>query len=101
MKPKLYLAAFILLLLGACVLTASAQEAKSPLIDSWKPIFENQPALGIGDIALASSDPDIIWLGSGESLKKARNKTRLGADLHTGDPWFDHLYNRRLEMSCV
>ena len=67
----------------------------------WKPIFENQPALGIGDIALASSDPDIIWLGSGESLKKARNKTRLGADLHTGDPWFDHLYNRRLEMSCV
>ncbi len=42
---------------------------------TWKPIFENQPALGIGDIALAPSNPDIIWLGSGESLKKARNFT--------------------------
>ena len=44
----------------------------------WKPIFENQSALGIGDIALAPSNPDIIWLGSGESLKKARNFTMPG-----------------------
>ncbi|UCC39754.1 MAG: hypothetical protein JSV96_18585 [Candidatus Aminicenantes bacterium] len=45
---------------------------------TWKPIFENQSALGIGDIALAPSNPDIIWLGSGESLKKARNFTMPG-----------------------
>ena len=42
---------------------------------TWEPIFENQSALGIGDIALAPSNPDVIWLGSGESLKKARNFT--------------------------
>ncbi len=45
---------------------------------TWEPIFENQSALGIGDIALAPSDPDIIWLGSGESLKKPRNFTMPG-----------------------
>lgn len=45
---------------------------------TWKPIFEEQSALGIGDIALAPSDPNIIWLGSGESLKKARNFTMPG-----------------------
>ncbi|MCK4494742.1 MAG: glycosyl hydrolase, partial [Candidatus Aminicenantes bacterium] len=31
---------------------------------TWNPIFDNQSALGIGDIALAPSNPDIIWLGS-------------------------------------
>ena len=53
---------------------------------TWKPIFENQSALGIGDIALAPSNPDIIWLGSGESLKKARNFTMPGTGVfRSGD----------------
>lgn len=52
---------------------------------SWKPIFENQSALGIGDIALAPSNPDIIWLGSGESLKKARNFTMPGTGVFRSD----------------
>ncbi len=52
---------------------------------SWKPIFENQAALGIGDIALAPSDPDRIWLGSGESLKKARNFTMPGTGVFRSD----------------
>ena len=58
---------------------------------SWKPIFENQSALGIGDIALAPSNPDIIWLGSGESLKKARNFTMPGTGVFKsedgGETW--------------
>jgi len=58
---------------------------------TWKPIFENQPALGIGDIALAPSNPDIIWLGSGESLKKARNFTMPGVGIFRsedgGETW--------------
>jgi photosystem II stability/assembly factor-like uncharacterized protein len=45
---------------------------------SWRALFEDQSALGIGDIALAPSNPDVIWLGSGESLKKARNFTMPG-----------------------
>ncbi len=52
---------------------------------TWKPIFENQSALGIGDIALAPSDPNIIWLGSGESLKKPRNFTMPGTGVFRSD----------------
>lgn len=52
---------------------------------TWKPIFEDQSALGIGDIALAPSNPDIIYLGSGESLKKARNFTMPGTGVFRSD----------------
>ncbi|MEM8886560.1 MAG: hypothetical protein AAGD28_01150 [Bacteroidota bacterium] len=51
----------------------------------WKPIFEDQAALGIGDITLAPSNPSIIYLGSGESLKKARNFTMPGTGLYRSD----------------
>ena len=51
----------------------------------WRPIFENQSALGIGDIAVAPSDPEVIWLGSGESLKKARNFTMPGTGVFRSD----------------
>ena len=52
---------------------------------SWKPIFEDQSALGIGDIALAPSNPEVIYLGSGESLKKARNFTMPGTGVFRSD----------------
>ena len=52
---------------------------------TWKPIFENQSALGIGDFALAPSNPEIIWLGSGESLKKPRNFTMPGTGVFRSD----------------
>lgn len=58
---------------------------------TWQPIFENQPVLGIGDIALAPSKNEIMWLGSGESLKKARNFTMPGAGIYKssdgGETW--------------
>ena len=58
---------------------------------SWEPIFENQPSLGIGDFALAPSDPSIIYVGTGESLKKARNFTMPGTGIYrsddAGDTW--------------
>jgi photosystem II stability/assembly factor-like uncharacterized protein len=34
---------------------------------TWQPIFENQPATSIGDIAVAPSNPDIVWVGTGEA----------------------------------
>ena len=52
---------------------------------SWKPIFEDQAALGIGDIALAPSDPNILYVGTGESLKKARNFTMPGTGIYRSD----------------
>jgi len=34
---------------------------------TWEPIFDHQGAASIGDIAVAPENPDIIWVGTGES----------------------------------
>lgn len=34
---------------------------------TWLPIFDDQPVAAIGDIAIAHSDPDIIYVGTGDS----------------------------------
>ena len=52
---------------------------------SWRPMFENQASHGIGDIALAPSNPNVIYLGTGESLKKARNFTIPGTGVYRSD----------------
>ena len=49
---------------------------------TWNCIFENMPSLGIGDFALAPSDPNTIYVGTGESLKKARNFTMPGVGIY-------------------
>ncbi len=33
---------------------------------TWEPIFEHESAFAIGDIAIAPSNPDIVWVGTGE-----------------------------------
>jgi photosystem II stability/assembly factor-like uncharacterized protein len=33
---------------------------------TWEPIFEHQSAFAIGDIAVAPSNPNIVWVGTGE-----------------------------------
>ncbi len=49
---------------------------------TWDCIFQNEAALGIGDVAVAPSDPDILYLGTGESLKKQRNFTFPGTGIY-------------------
>jgi photosystem II stability/assembly factor-like uncharacterized protein len=44
---------------------------------TWRPIFDDQPTGSIGAIAIAPSNPDIIYVGSGEGLQRP--------DLSTGD----------------
>src|SRR5690348_10327402 len=44
---------------------------------TWAPIFDGQPSGSIGALALAPSDPNIIYVGSGEGLRRP--------DLSTGD----------------
>lgn len=43
---------------------------------TWKPIFERQGTLSIGDIALEPNNPDVIWVGTGES--NVRNSVSFG-----------------------
>ena len=37
---------------------------------TWNPIFDDQPTGSIGSIAVALSDPNIIYVGSGEGLQR-------------------------------
>ncbi|MFC1543737.1 WD40/YVTN/BNR-like repeat-containing protein [Gemmatimonadota bacterium] len=44
---------------------------------TWEPIFDDQPTGSIGDIAVAPSAPDVVYVGSGEGLHRP--------DLSVGD----------------
>jgi photosystem II stability/assembly factor-like uncharacterized protein len=44
---------------------------------TWTPIFDDQPTGSIGDIAVSPSDPNIVYVASGEGLQRP--------DLSTGD----------------
>ena len=44
---------------------------------TWTPIFDDQPTGSIGDLAVAQSNPNVIYVGSGEGLQRP--------DLLTGD----------------
>jgi photosystem II stability/assembly factor-like uncharacterized protein len=47
---------------------------------TWKPIFDDQPTGSIGTLAVAPSNPNIIYVGSGEGLQRP--------DLSVGDGMF-------------
>ena len=47
---------------------------------TWNPIFDEAPTGSVGDIAVASDNPDIIYVGSGEGLHRP--------DLSVGDGMF-------------
>jgi photosystem II stability/assembly factor-like uncharacterized protein len=44
---------------------------------TWRPIFDDQPTGSIGSIAVAPSDPDVVYVGTGEGQQRP--------DLATGD----------------
>ncbi|HEX6045413.1 MAG TPA: hypothetical protein VFZ22_13060 [Pyrinomonadaceae bacterium] len=37
---------------------------------TWTPIFDDQPTGSVGSIAVATSDPNVIYVGSGEGLQR-------------------------------
>jgi photosystem II stability/assembly factor-like uncharacterized protein len=43
---------------------------------TWEKLFQDQPVASIGDVAVAPSNPDIVWIGSGE--ENARNSVQWG-----------------------
>ncbi|MCU0247322.1 MAG: hypothetical protein MUC42_12155, partial [Bryobacter sp.] len=65
---------------------------------TWNPIFERQDTISIGDIALESGNPDVIWLGSGES--NVRNSVGFGDGVYRstdGGKTWKHLGLRETE----
>jgi len=46
----------------------------------WQPIFDAQPVQSIGSLAVADSDPNIVWAGTGEG--KIRSHISLGQGIY-------------------
>ncbi|MBI2833904.1 MAG: sialidase [Acidobacteria bacterium] len=58
----------------------------------WTPIFDDQPAASIGSVAIAPSDPNVVWAGTGESC--VRSNVSLGNGIYKstdGGKSFTHM----------
>jgi len=55
----------------------------------WEPVFDEQPVASIGAIAIAPSDPNVIWVGTGEA--KIRSNVSVGNGVYRstdgGETW--------------
>lgn len=47
---------------------------------SWTPIFDEQPTLNIGSVAIQQSNPAVVWVGTGEG--NPRNSINLGEGIY-------------------
>jgi photosystem II stability/assembly factor-like uncharacterized protein len=47
---------------------------------TWTPVFEDQAVASIGSVAINQSNPDIIWVGTGEG--NTRNSTSIGGGMY-------------------
>ncbi len=45
----------------------------------WEPVFDGQPVLGIGSVAVSPANPDLVWVGTGEG--NPRNSAGVGAGI--------------------
>src|SRR5258705_7710933 len=46
---------------------------------TWKPIFDDQPVSSIGSLAVAPSNPNIVWAGTGETWIRSHISVGMGA----------------------
>lgn len=55
----------------------------------WEPVFDDQPVQSIGALAVAPSDPNVIWVGTGEA--HIRSNVSIGNGVYrsvdAGDTW--------------
>lgn len=56
---------------------------------TWKPIFEQQSSIAVGDVAVANSSPKTVWLGTGEVLLARSALPGMGVFKSTdaGETW--------------
>ena len=45
---------------------------------TWDPVFDDQPTSSIGDVTLAPSNPNIVWVGTGEPQNRQSSPWGIG-----------------------
>ena len=64
---------------------------------TFNPIFDKQPTLSIGAVAVAASDSDVVWVGSGEA--NDRNSSEWGDGVYRSIDGGEHWTNVGLKES--
>jgi len=56
---------------------------------TWEPVFDNEAVSSIGDVAIAPSDPNIVWVGTGEANNRQSSSWGNGVyrSLDGGKTW--------------
>ena len=58
---------------------------------TWRPVFEHESAFAIGDVAVAASNPAIVWVGTGEAQPRyagyAYSGTGVFKSVNGGESW--------------
>lgn len=56
---------------------------------TWTPVFENELTASIGDIAIAPSDPDQVWVGTGEAniFRSSHAGAGIYKSMDAGETW--------------
>src|SRR5437867_8318347 len=55
----------------------------------WDPVFDSEPVSSIGSLAVAASDPNIVWAGTGESFIRSHISVGSGIykSMDAGKTW--------------
>jgi photosystem II stability/assembly factor-like uncharacterized protein len=69
---------------------------------NWKPIFDDQPAASIGAVAVAPSDPNVVYVGSGEANIRSNVEPGNGIYVSTngGKSW-THAWKQKGQIAHI
>lgn len=70
---------------------------------AWEPLFEDQPTSSIGDVTLAPSNPNLVWVGTGEPQNRRSSPWSNGVykSADGGRTWRHRGLENTHHISCI